>query len=200
MDWNRPWPGDRLRVFRKEADAVTQPDPVKDPGGYVEMVLSHLGRDDPAEVQARTPDLLATLVQRGANRLQVRGAEGEWSALELIGHLTQSEVVTSARYRWILSEDDPVLVPYDQDLWVERLRTNDADPNQLLDLFSTLRRANLRLWERSTDADRSRTGQHLERGTESYELVFRLIAGHDRLHYQQALRALQDADRSRTDR
>jgi hypothetical protein len=175
---------------------MNQADPVQDPRGYVEMVLSYLGQDDPAELQARTPDLLSSLIRQGGDRLQVRGAGGEWSALELIGHLTQSEVVASARYRWILAEDDPVLVPYDQELWVERLRTNEADPNELLDLFSTLRRANLGLWERASDSDRARTGQHQERGPESYELLFRLIAGHDRLHYEQALRALQDTDRS----
>jgi hypothetical protein len=72
---------------------MNQPDPVQDPTGYVEMVLSYLGQDDPAEVQARTPDLLGSLVREGAERLRVRGAPGEWSALELIGHLTQSEVV-----------------------------------------------------------------------------------------------------------
>jgi DinB superfamily len=174
---------------------MNQPDPVQNPTGYVEMVLSYLGQDDPAKVQARTPELLGSLVRQGAERLRVRGAPGEWSALELVGHLTQSEVVASARYRWILAEDDPVLVPYNQELWVERLRANEDDPSELLDLFSTLRRVNLRLWERASAADRSRTGQHQERGAESYELVFRLIAGHDRLHYEQALRALQDPDR-----
>jgi hypothetical protein len=95
----------------------------------------------------------------------------------------------------MLAEEDPVLVPYNQELWVQRLRSNEDDPNELLNLFSTLRRVNLGLWERASAADRARTGQHQERGAESYELVFRLIAGHDRLHYEQALRALRDADR-----
>jgi hypothetical protein len=36
---------------------------------------------------------------------------------------------------------------------------------------------------------------HAERGPESYELTFRLIAGHDRFHLAQAERAL-DAVRS----
>jgi hypothetical protein len=31
---------------------------------------------------------------------------------------------------------------------------------------------------------------HAERGPESYELTFRLIAGHDRFHLAQARRAL----------
>lgn len=175
---------------------MDQSDPVQDPSGYVEMVLSHLGDADPAEVQARTPELLASLVEEGGDRLSLRTSPEEWSALELIGHLTQSEVVAAARYRWILAEDDPVLVPYDQELWVDRLHTNEADPHELLDLFSSLRRANLSLWQRSSDADRSRTGQHQERGPESFELLFRLIAGHDRLHHEQAVRALRGSTSS----
>jgi hypothetical protein len=33
-------------------------------------------------------------------------------------------------------------------------------------------------------------GLHAERGPESYELTFRLLAGHDRFHLGQARRAL----------
>ena len=38
--------------------------------------------------------------------------------------------------------------------------------------------------------DRARYGVHAERGPESYELTFRLIAGHDRFHLAQAGRTL----------
>ena len=97
--------------------------------------------------------------------------------------------MSSARYRWILAHDEPPLVGYDQEKWVERLH-NDDDPEELLALFEALRRANLALWSRSSPAERARVGIHEERGPESYELTFRLIAGHDRNHLEQARRAL----------
>jgi len=53
-----------------------------------------------------------------------------------------------------------------------------------------LRAANLRLWASSRPEDRARIGIHRERGPESYDLTFRLLAGHDRVHLDQAERAL----------
>ena len=160
-----------------------------DPRGYQRFILSKLGDDDPAEVQAATPAILRGLFSEAWDRLRVRPAEGEWSVLQVAGHMLDGEVVSSARYRWILAHDEPPLVGYDQDLWMERLH-NDDDPEELLALFEALRRANLALWSWSSPAERARVGIHEERGPESYELTFRLIAGHDRNHLEQARRAL----------
>jgi hypothetical protein len=104
-------------------------------------------------------------------------------------------MVYSARYRWIVAHDQPPLIGYDQERWVDRLHANDDDPEELLGVFDALRRSNLDLWSRATDEERARVGMHDERGPESFDLSFRLIAGHDRLHGEQARRAL-DAVRS----
>jgi hypothetical protein len=87
-------------------------------------------------------------------------------------------------------------VPYDQDLWASRFHSVDEPVDDLLPLFDALRVANLRLWQASSAEDRARLGHHLERGPESYELTFRLLAGHDRVHIAQA-RAGLDRIRSR---
>jgi hypothetical protein len=47
------------------------------------------------------------------------------------------------------------------------------------------------MWRRSNPTERSRVGMHAERGPESYDLSFRLIAGHDRVHLAQARAALR---------
>jgi hypothetical protein len=46
------------------------------------------------------------------------------------------------------------------------------------------------MWARATDGERARAGIHAERGRETYDLTFRLIAGHDRFHVAQARRSL----------
>ena len=51
---------------------------------------------------------------------------------------------------------------------------------------------NLDLWARLPTEDRARIGLHRERGPESYELTFQLLAGHDRFHLAQAERALAE--------
>lgn len=170
--------------------ASSAPDPVAAPSEYQRSLLGLLGDDDPAEVQARTPTAIRELIAEAGDRLRTRPAPDEWSVLECIGHIVDGELVSSGRYRWILAHDEPPLAGYDQDLWVERLRHSDDDPADLLAMFEGLRRANLALWSRSAPEQRARIGMHAERGPESYDLTFRLIAGHDRNHLAQARRAL----------
>ncbi len=110
--------------------------------------------------------------------------------------MVDGEIVVSGRYRWILAEDEPDIVGYDQALWVARLQHRDDDPAILIDTLAALRRANLDLWARTSEADRARIGHHRERGPESYELTFRLLAGHDRVHLAQARAALEAAQRT----
>ncbi len=166
-------------------------DPVAEPAAYQQLILSLLGDDDPAAVQSRTPGELRRAVSDAGAALRTRPAENEWSVLELAGHLSDSEIVAAARYRWMLAHDRPELLPYDQDLWASRLRYNQADPEELLSLFAAVRQANLGLWHRTPPTERQRLGMHAERGAESYELVFRLIAGHDRFHLDQIRKTLK---------
>lgn len=166
------------------------PDPVADPSGYQRHLLGLLGHDDPAEVQTSSPAAWRALVEGSGDRLGVRPEAAEWSVLECLGHAFDAEIVASARYRWILAQDEPPLVGYDQALWVDRQRHAEDDPEVLLGTLERLRVANVALWGRTTDEERARVGHHAERGPESLDLTFRLIAGHDRFHLAQARRAL----------
>lgn len=170
------------------------PDPVADPSGYQQLLLGLLGRDDPAEVQAGSPAAWRSLVAEAGDRLRERPRPEEWSVLECLGHAFDAEIVCTGRYRWILAHDEPPLIGYDQDRWVERLRHGEDDPAELLSTVESLKAANIALWSRTSGADRARVGHHAERGPESFELTFRLLAGHDRFHLAQARRAL-DAPR-----
>jgi hypothetical protein len=168
-------------------------DPIATPEAYRQSLLGALGDDDPADAQATTVAALRATVETAGERMTVRPEPGEWSALEVIGHMVDSELTTSARVRWIVAEDRPDIVGYDQDLWVARLRHGEDSPEALVALFEALRNANLELWARSSIEDRARVGVHRERGPESYDLIFRLAAGHDRVHLAQARAAIESA-------
>lgn len=165
--------------------ATPAPDALAAGRAYQQQLLSLLGEDDPAEVAAATASAVQSLLSDAGADLKRRPAAGEWSVLELLGHLVDAEIVMSGRYRWAISQDKPPLLGYDQDLWVARLRHNDAQPAELLAVFSAMRAANLRLWRQSTAEDRDRVAMHSERGPESYGLMFRMLAGHDRFHLNQ---------------
>jgi hypothetical protein len=157
-----------------------------DPGAYVAGLLELLGDDDPAEAQASAPAQVRAVIAEAGGDLRRRPAPTEWSVLGCVAHLVDAELVSAARYRWIVAHDEPPLAPYDQDLWADRLHNVDEDPDALLTLFEALRAANLDLWRRSSEEDRARIGMHAERGPESFDLTFRMLAGHDRLHLGQA--------------
>jgi hypothetical protein len=168
----------------------SSPDPVTAAAAYQASLLAALADDDPAEAQASTPAAIRGLLVEAGPDLRARPEPGEWSVLECVGHIVDAELVSSGRYRWIIAHDEPELVGYDQALWVAHLRHVDDDPAALLDLFEALRRSNLALWERFGSSHGARIGMHRERGPESYDLTFRLLAGHDRVHLGQARRAL----------
>jgi hypothetical protein len=178
-------------------DATTSPDPVAEPKAYQDHLLGLLGTDDPGQVQVGTPEAWRALVSNeGKGTGYARPAPAEWSAIECLAHAVDAEVVMSARYRWILAQDRPPLIGYDQDLWVSRLHPgNNTDPEELLQLFTPLRFANVALWANASEQDRARVGIHAERGPESFDLCFRMIAGHDRFHLAQARRALEAVSR-----
>lgn len=166
-------------------------DPVTTPDAYRQSLLTALGDDDPAEVLALGPDNYRRMVEEAGSLLRVRPEPNEWSVAECLAHLTHGELIVAARYRWILAEDEPDIVGYDQALWISQLSQDVEDLPSLLAVFTALRRWNLDLWSRRPEADRERIGRHRERGEESYDLTFRLGAGHDRVHFQQARQTLK---------
>ena len=173
------------------ASGTLDPDPIDEPKAYQDLLTGLVGDDDPAEVQAATPGVMRSILAEAGSDARTRPEVGEWSVLECVAHISDAEIVYAGRYRWILAHDQPELIGYDQDLWVDRLHHPVEDAAQLLALFEPLRQANLDLWARTPDADRERVGLHRERGPESFALSFTLIAGHDRLHLAQARRALE---------
>jgi hypothetical protein len=169
---------------------MSSPDPVAQAAAYQRHLLEALGDDDPAAAQAETPAAIRDLLADAGDDLRTIPLPGEWSVLECIAHVVDAELVVSGRYRWILAQDEPELLGYDQDLWVTALNHREDDPATLIALFEGLRAANLDLWGRTPVEGRARIGHHRERGAESYDLTFRLAAGHDRVHLGQARAAL----------
>ncbi len=170
--------------------SVQSPDPISEPKAYQDHLIGLVGDDDPAAVQAGTSQRVRLLLADAGDDAGTRPTDGEWSVLECLAHIVDAEIVAAARYRWILAHDEPELIGYDQDLWVDRLHQPVEDAGSLLRLFEPLRAANLVLWERNPAEQRDRVGIHRERGPESFGLLFTMIAGHDRFHVAQAERAL----------
>jgi len=158
---------------------------------YVRALLDLLGSRDPLEV---TEEQLAWLERRTAGlddaALRRPEAPGKWSAIQVIQHLADSDVVAGWRTRLMLAEDRPVIQGYDQDAWARNLGYAEASLEVAMSQLRGMRAANLRLWRSLSPAQRARIGMHSERGPESVDHLIRLMAGHDLVHRRQIDRAL----------
>jgi DinB superfamily len=166
---------------------------------YQQLLLNALTERDPAVVQAETPANIRALVALAGEDLRTRPQPSEWSVYQCIAHIADAELVISGRYRWILAHEEPEILPYDQDLWVNRFHHDqEEDVESVMELFEALRRADIALWRRTPASDRARFGVHRERGPESYELTFKLTAGHDLVHMDQAHKTLDQVRATRS--
>ena len=159
---------------------------------YTAALLDLLGSRDPLTVLKTTASAASDAIAGvpGA-RLSTPEAPGKWSVRQVLAHLADSEVVWGWRLRMILAHDRPPIQGYNQDAWADRLRYQEAEPEQSLGVFSALRRWNLRLLERASAEELQRVGVHSERGEESVAHLMKLYAAHDLLHLNQIARVLR---------
>jgi len=89
---------------------------------YVRALLDLLGDRDPLAVAAeQLPWLERRIAGLDDARLRRPEAPGKWSAIEILQHLADSEIVIAWRSRQILTEDRPVIQGFDQDTWARKL-------------------------------------------------------------------------------
>jgi hypothetical protein len=160
---------------------------------YVDSLLQALGSRPPLEVLAEGPEALRQAVA-GLSREQDGMPErpGKWSVRQVVQHLADSELVGGFRFRMVLAHETPELPGYDQDLWADRLRYQDADLETSLADFAMLRALNLRVLRRATPEDLvKKVMRHAERGDEPLGHMMSLYAGHDLVHLAQIRRIRQ---------
>ena len=158
---------------------------------YVRDTLQLLGDQDPMAILREMPGWLeAHLTQLSPEQWHHPEGAGKWSLVQVAAHLADTEIAFGWRARQVLTADNPPLHGFDEGAWLERFAYAEAEPAMALDTFLTLRRWNLRVWDRATAADLQRTGEHSERGPETLDRLLRMNAGHDLRHRRQIDRLL----------
>jgi hypothetical protein len=162
---------------------------------YVDRILGYAHGQKPLEVQAATADTLARLVKGIPQaRLRKRPTPEQWSVVEILAHLADSEVACGWRLRAILGAPGTQIEAYDQNAWAAAGHYDTRDPNECIEQFRAMRKANLSLLNSLTPEQWSHYGMHAERGKETVEHIVSLIAGHDLNHAQQIEQLLASPD------
>ncbi len=153
---------------------------------YQQLMVRLAGGGDPSARLERQPEELEQLIAEAGGDLRTRPAPNEWSVLEILGHMVDVEIVLGYRLRLSLCEPDPQHPAFDQDLWVEHQHYNAMnDPAQLCAAIAALRPLNVALYRSSSPEQRARVAMHAERGPESMDMTYRLLAGHGHFHMDQ---------------
>jgi hypothetical protein len=153
---------------------------------YLSRMERLRGGDDPFAILRSTPSALRRVAGRaGRRRLSARAAPDKWSAIEILSHLADVELVWGYRIRKILEEPGAAIPPMEQDRWVAECRYAGARANEALDAFAALRRWNLALLSRLGPSALRRAGQHGHFGRLTIGRIVRMLAGHDRNHLGQ---------------
>jgi len=118
--------------------------------------------EDSAFTLADDAATLARIVRTvSADRLRATRF-GEWTAVEVIGHLADSAEIFAERVRRCIEEDRPTLPSFDQDALAAERRNAGRDP---LELSRRVSAAHAEILQRLIDERvRSRVGIHSEHG------------------------------------
>jgi hypothetical protein len=164
---------------------------ISDP--YSRRILSHVLDKDVMTVLARTPRKLAGLIKGlTAKQLRTTPAKGRWNILQLVCHLTDTEIVLGFRLRMAIAQSGRPLQAIDEKKWAAGLDYGSADVAKKLALFSHLRQEHVRLLGSLSSAAWNRYGMHEERGKETITRMAGMYAGHDLNHLAQ-IRLLRKA-------
>jgi hypothetical protein len=115
-------------------------------------------------------------------------APKEWSALECLQHLVDTEkTVFAARVKFLLAgQDFPAFDPDSQGTRPDLTQP----PLELAHTFNTMRQESLALMAQLSEADLERRARHQELGPVTLRELLHEWAGHDLMHTVQAERAL----------
>jgi uncharacterized damage-inducible protein DinB len=92
--------------------------------------------------------------------LTARPGPGDWSILEVILHLADSDAISIDRMKRMLTEDNPTLLYADETAYVDRLFAHDQDLEDALILFEVGRRQFARVLRRLPEESLARHGTH----------------------------------------
>lgn len=118
---------------------------------------------------------------------------GGWTVRQVVHHLADSHLNSYQRFRLALTEDAPLIKPYDEAAWAELLDAKSAPVDFSLALLESLHARWVLLLRSLSDEQLTRTFKHPERGEVRLDTTLGLYAWHGR-HHVAHIRNLRDRE------
>jgi hypothetical protein len=115
-------------------------------------------------------------------QLDTRYRPGGWTVRQVVHHVPDSHMNSYVRFRLALTEDDPVIKPYEEALWAELADARAMPIEPSLVLLESLHARWLPLLRSMSEAEWKRSFRHPELGPVRLEQNAALYAWHSRHH------------------
>jgi uncharacterized damage-inducible protein DinB len=140
------------------------------------------------EAPARLRDAVNGLSER---QLDQPYREGGWTVRQVVHHLPDSHMNSYIRFKLAVTEDEPLIKPYDEAQWAKLHDATTAAVEVSLALLEALHRRWVIFLRSLSEAQLSRTFRHPELGIISLDQNLALYAWHGR-HHVAHITALRD--------
>ena len=92
---------------------------------------------------------------------------GKWSTHQVVIHLADAEAAFADRIKRIIAQDEPQLLAWDENRFVQRLHYEAQSVEDAVELIALTRRQVTRILRAASDAELARSGVHSERGRQT---------------------------------
>jgi len=139
------------------------------------------------------PENIKTLTQKlSEDELKKTYREGSWTIKQLVHHLGESHLNCYIRIKLALTEDNPTIKPYIEDLWVKTVENSKLNPDVSVQLLKSIHAKIVSLAESLSENDLERTYFHLQYQRSSrISDVLSLYSWHGRHHLAHIRLALE---------
>ena len=105
-----------------------------------------------------------------------------WTVRQVVHHVPDSHLNAYIRFKLALTENEPTIKPYEQQLWAELPDAQRAPVEMSLDLLDSLHKRWVLLLHSLKPSDFNRTFRHPELGLMTLDRALALYAWHGRHH------------------
>ncbi len=134
------------------------------------------------EIAAAPERLRAAVAGLSREQLETRYRPGGWTVRQVVHHVPESHMNAYVRFKLALTEDEPLIKTYEENLWAETPEVATTPPEVSLALLEALHQRWVGLLRALKPADFARKLRHPELGTVDLDRYLALYAWHGRHH------------------
>lgn len=108
--------------------------------------------------------------------------EGGWTVRQVVHHLPDSHLNSYLRFKWTMTENQPTIKAYEEQLWAELVDAKSGPTEISLVLLEALHKRWVLFLRSLTPADFAKTFIHPENGLMNLDRLVQLYAWHGRHH------------------